>query len=330
MSEEEVNVSGISETEPNAQATTALLDATEKLRGSIGQLLVGTSIGISISDSPELAKLGFSTAHQQDASVEFARFLLANGASLHYGGDLRQGGYTELFFSLANYYSSPQQVQPLVHSYLAWPLHLDLTTKMRADFKRRVAFHAIELPTELDLAPSEFLPPTTTANRYAWARSLTKMREQMEQVIHARILIGGAETKYAGALPGLLEEGLLALQNDKPTYLIGAFGGATQGIIEGLKATNSTRIAALPSQLNTLSQEVINYYNSRHSGEQEGLNFEHMQRFLAAYGLDRLAANNGLSVAENERLFVTPHLMEMINLVLTGLVRIKFKDSSKN
>nr|GEW82229.1 hypothetical protein [Tanacetum cinerariifolium] len=279
---------------------------------------------------PELAELGFSTAHQQDASVEFARFLLANGASLHYGGDLRQGGYTELFFSLANYYSSPQQAQPLVHSYLAWPLHLDLTTKMRADFKRRVAFHAIELPAELALAPSEFLPPTTAANRYAWARSLTKMREQMEQVIHARILIGGAETKYAGALPGLLEEGLLALRNDKPTYLIGAFGGATRGIIEGLRAADSTRIADLPSQLNSLSQEVISYYNGRHAGEQEELNFDHMQRFLAAYGLDRLAANNGLSVAENERLFVTPHLMEMINLVLTGLVRIKFKSSPGN
>lgn len=327
MSEEEVNVSGISETVPNAKATTALLDATEKLRGSIGQLLMGTKVGISISDSPELSQLGFSKAHQQDASVEFARFLLANGASLHYGGDLRVGGYTELFFGLANYYSSPQQQDALVHSYLAWPLHLSLTTKMRADFKRRVAFHAIDPPAGLDLNLAEFLPPDTAANRYAWARSLTNMREQMEQVIHARIFIGGAETKYAGALPGLLEEGLMALTSNKPTYLIGAFGGATQAIIEGLTSNGSKRIATLPSRLDSLSQEVVSYYNSRHPGENEGLSFEHMQHFLATHGLERLAENNGLSVAENERLFVTPHLMEMINLVLTGLTRIKLKNS---
>lgn len=325
MPDEEVNISGISETNPNEDAATALLDITEKLRGSIGQLLVGTSVGISISDSPELAALGFSAAHQQDTSVEFARFLLANGASLHYGGDLRVGGYTELFFGLANYYSSPQQTQPLVHSYLAWPLHLSLTTKIRAEFKRRVAFHAIELPEELGLPAQEFLPPSTAANRYAWARSLTKMRETMERTIQARILIGGAETKYAGALPGLLEEGLMALRNDTPTYLIGAFGGATQSIIDGLKMVDSKRIAELPARFDPLGREVISYYNSRHSGENEQLDFASIQRFLGTYGLDRLATNNGLSTAENERLFVTPHLMEMINLVLTGLTRIKHK-----
>lgn len=326
MSNEEVNISGISETTPNEGAATALLDTTEKLRGAIGQLLVGTSVGISISDSPELAALGFSKAHQQDASVEFARFLLANGASLHYGGDLREGGYTELLFGLANYYSSPEQKAPLVHSYLAWPLHLSLTTQLQAEFKRRVAFHAIELPAELSLPPREFLPPTTAANRYAWARSLTNMRQTMAQAIHARILIGGAETKYAGAQPGLLEEGIMALRNDMPTYLIGAFGGSTQSIIEGLKFVDSKRVAELPARLDALGREVISYYNSRHSGQDERVDFEGMQQFLGTHGLERLGANNGLNPDENERLFITPHLMEMINLVLTGLTRIKYKN----
>lgn len=319
---EDVNISGLNETSPNEQAATALLDTTEKLRGSLGQLLAGTGIGVSISDSQELAALGFGKAHQQDASVEFARYLLANGASLHYGGDLRQGGYTELFYGLANYYGTAGQAQPLVHSYLAWPIYLSLTTKTQAEFKRRVAFYRVAPPVDLNLPLGEAVPPTTAANRYAWARSLTQMREQINQAIQARILIGGSETQYVGAQPGLLEEGILALRADKPTYLIGAFGGITRRLIDGLQQPDARHILTLPTRLDELGQETIAYYNG-HSPATAPLDFAAAQRFLGEYGLDRLSRNNGLSLPENERLFVTPHVMEMINLVLTGLARLK-------
>ena len=322
---EEVNISGLSETSPNEQAATALLDASEKLRGSMGQLLVGTSIGISISTSQELAALGFGQAHQQDASIEFARYLLANGASIHYGGDLREDSYTELFYGLANYYGSARQVRPLVHSYLAWPIYLDLTTETQTEFKRRVAFHRVAPPADLTLSLQEPLPPTTPANRYVWARSLTQMREQMNQAIQARIFIGGSETRYAGVQPGLLEEGILALQADKPTYLIGAFGGTTRRLIEGLLATGAAPIGTLPARLDELGRETLAYYNG-HPPAAGPLDFAAIQQFLNSYGLARLARNNGLSQAENERLFATPHLMEMINLVLTGLARLKRRE----
>ena len=285
-------------------------------------------MGISISDSPDLAALGFSKAHQEDASIEFARYLLANGVTLLYGGDLRKDGYTERFFALANHYNMERKRPPLVHSYLAWPLHLDLTTKRQAEFIRQVEFHAIGLPTDLALEPTQYIRPDTIPNRYAWARALTKMREELEERAHAHIILGGPETTYAGALPGLLEEALLSLKADKPTYLIGAFGGAAQGIIESLCATDSRRFADLPAKLPPLTQEFMLAYNEKYPAAP--LNFEAVQEFLGSYGLSRLSENNGLSLEENERLFKTPHLMEMIYLVLTGLARVTRRKQSDN
>ena len=328
MSSEEVNISGISETTPNESAAVALLDTLEELRGNLGQLLKGVQVGISISDSPELGALGFGKTHQEDASVEFARYLLANGATLLYGGDLRKDGYTELFFALANHYNLERKLPPLVHSYLAWPLHLDLTTKRQAEFIKQVKFHTIGLPDELSLDPTQFIRPDTVPHRYAWARSLTKMREELEQQAHAHIILGGSETTYSGALPGLLEEALLSLKLDKPTYLIGAFGGAAQGIIESLREPNSRRFADLPAKLPLLTQEFTTDYNAKHPVTP--LDFEAIQQFLGSYSLARLSQNNGLDLEENERLFKTSHLMEMIYLVLTGLARVTRKKQLGN
>ena len=320
MPNEEVNISGISEATPNEAAAVALLDTIEELRGNVGQLLKGVRVGISISDSPELAALGFGKAHQEDASVEFARYLLANGATLLYGGDLRKDGYTELFFALANHYNVDRKLPPLVHSYLAWPLHLDLTTKRQAEFIKQVQFHPIGLPDDLDLDPMQFIRPDTVPHRYAWARALTKMREELEEKAHAHIILGGPETTYSGALPGLLEEALLSLRLDKPTYLIGAFGGAAQGIIESLRTPESRRFADLPAKLPALTQEFMTAYNEKHLDKP--LDFDDIQEFLGSYSLTRLSQNNGLDIEENERLFKTSHLMEMIYLVLTGLARV--------
>ena len=164
--------------------------------------------------------------------------------------------------------------------------------------------------------------------RYAWARALTKMREDLEEQAHAHIILGGPETTYSGALPGLLEEALLSLKLAKPTYLIGAFGGAAQGIIESLREPNTRRFADLPAKLPPLTQEFMTAYNEKHPDTQ--LDFDAIQQFLGSYGLARLSRNNGLDLEENERLFKTSHLMEMIYLVLTGLTRVTRKKQSGN
>ena len=46
-------------------------------------------IGVSVSDSSNLARLGLAAEHVEDDMVEITRYLLAVGATVVYGGDLR-------------------------------------------------------------------------------------------------------------------------------------------------------------------------------------------------------------------------------------------------
>ena len=55
------------------------------------------NIAISVSDSEDIEVLGFSKIHQEDMVLEITRYLIINGATLIYGGDLRAQGYTFLF-----------------------------------------------------------------------------------------------------------------------------------------------------------------------------------------------------------------------------------------
>lgn len=56
------------------------------------------NIGISISDSPDMWFFGFTDKHLKNAMAGFAIHLLASGATLAYGGDLMDRGFTRLIF----------------------------------------------------------------------------------------------------------------------------------------------------------------------------------------------------------------------------------------
>lgn len=71
---------------------------------SASRFLEGKNVAISISESPDSSILGIGKAMFEDLSVELARHLLISGAHLVYGGDLRQGGFTEMFKDLAYQY----------------------------------------------------------------------------------------------------------------------------------------------------------------------------------------------------------------------------------
>src|SRR5260221_14191088 len=91
-------------------------------------LLSGRCIGISISTRPDLAVLGLGKEHLDDAMTEIARHLIACGATLAYGGDLREGGFTELLFEIVNRYRANKDADGLIVSnYLAWPVHASIS-----------------------------------------------------------------------------------------------------------------------------------------------------------------------------------------------------------
>ena len=98
-----------------------------------------TAVGISVSESPDLRALGLSDGHLRDAMAEIALDLLASGRSLAYGGDLRQHGFTELLAELVGRYRNhPRHSGTIVVTdYLAWPVHIRMTSNELAAFSRR-------------------------------------------------------------------------------------------------------------------------------------------------------------------------------------------------
>ncbi|GAK56718.1 hypothetical protein U27_03681 [Candidatus Vecturithrix granuli] len=283
-------------------------------------------IGLSISESPDLPALGLNEIHLQDAMVEFARYLLASGSSLAYGGDLRAGGFTETLFKLVQ--ANNQQGLPpykRVITFLAWPIHLNLPIRQKAELKGVADFRPLDPPTDLQINPTEFLHPNSAENSYIWARCLTVMREKMSLETDARLLLGGRLTGYKGKYPGLIEEAFICLHDEKPLFLLGGFGGCAKAVIDAMHGahpeplTTAYQIAQNPGY-----EEFMAYYNAQVKEHpetgQEPIDYDALVAFFQQEGVAGL--HNGLNLEENERLFATPHIPEMISLVLKGLSRL--------
>lgn len=272
-------------------------------------------IAISISDSEDLSKLGFGKCHLEDALIEICRFLIQQGYSIAYGGDLRYQGFTQHLFDLANSYRSIIE-EPIFHSFLGFPIGDDLSEADEAMYFPLVKFHKIGLPNDLKGIDSQFMKDDEDEeSRYHWFRSMTEMRTIMNSKIDARIILGGQSKKFKSKMPGVLEETLIALRNGKPVFLCGAFGGAAGSIIESMQNGKSAKfdLAYFASEIQYL--KGLDLYNRRHPLEQ--VSYESIVIELKQFGADGL--HNGLSMNENLRLFQTPFIHEMISLILKGL-----------
>jgi hypothetical protein len=61
----------------------------------------------------------------------------------------------------------------------------------------------------------------TAEGRYVLARSLTHMRTEITKRTHARVVLGGKPHTFFGIMPGIVEEALLTIRQDKPLYVLG-------------------------------------------------------------------------------------------------------------
>jgi hypothetical protein len=281
--------------------------------------LTGRVIGISISSPPDnhLAARGLSRLHVDDAYVEFARWLLACGATLAYGGDLRRGGFTEVLFDLVRSRgdNSEKPVAPL-QSYLAWPYHLDLTTKQEADWFGLVEFHRVEPAPETGLlahaAPAQ---DGSHAALFARVRSLTHMRRKLTAATHARIVIGG-QLLATGPYPGVAEETRLALDARQPTYVLGGLGGCANEIAALLGGGDSTALTHA-FQCGDVSRAEYVVHHDTQVEQGERIDFGALRGSFHDAGWQGLG--NGLGEDENRRLASTRDTPQMVALVLRGL-----------
>ena len=256
------------------------------------------NIGISISESPDMRYFGFTNGHLKDAMAGFAIHLLASGANLAYGGDLRDRGFTRLIFDLVLRYRPHEEKVPPVANYLPWPVHAIMKTEdIRALDEELQGFARLVLValdgSTMHCEGHQPVRPDTVDDA-KWCVGLTAMRELMLEQTDARLVLGGRLEGYKGAMPGVAEEALLAMKAKQPVFLVGGFGGCARDIAETLGI-------------------VEPWAGSRSAWEGREL--------FSCYTDDDL--NNGLMSAENRQLAATQHVDQAITLVMTGLRRLR-------
>lgn len=259
------------------------------------------AVAISISESADMMAFGLAAEHLRDAMTEVARHLLAMGARLVYGGDLRAHGFTELLFELVARHRRDADVgdaRPAIVSYLAWPVHSGKPAQeiqtLAQDLKGLAELHCLgQQGQELAL---DALSPVATSQLPTgeqWAVGLNALRRVLTDASDARIVLGGPVSGFKGRMPGIAEEALCSLSAGQPLYLLGGFGGCARDIAEELHL-----VAQRPAP---------------------GHPWPGREQFS---GMDATALRNGLSTSENETLARTVHVDEAVALMLRGLLRV--------
>lgn len=274
-------------------------DAPPPLAGPTA--LADLSVGLSVSTSPDLARLGLHESHIELTLGELARVVILGGGRLVYGGHLEPGGYTAFLQGELEKYGRPGSLLVCV----PWPIHRELAL---IELQRAEAMLGVK--GEIEYLSGEGIPGAPDANRGAApvpvddpdlrASALTAMRRHVTDVCHARVLVGGRRDRFQGKMPGVIEEAILAIRAAQPIFLAGGFGGATHDVAAALGLPVEGWPQLAPERgpwLDTLTEAV------REAGYELML--------------------NGLTEAENLRLSATHRPSDIATLVAVGLGRLR-------
>lgn len=267
---------------------------------SYNEILSDISISISISESNEMESLGLSLSHLNDAMVEVARHLLALGAKLVYGGDLRQNGFSQLLFELVQRHSSDSILDGAsdsVKNYLAWPVHcqysIDYIEKIREELSGAASLlYLSRNGTLMNWDERKAIFPVAPTPK-DWIDGLTSMRKLSVESTRAKVVLGGKTDKFFGVMPGVAEESLMALKIQQPIYVVGGFGGCALDIAKEIGLISSAG------------------GSSNWSGAEKFSSFTFQ------------SLNNGLNFDENLTLARTPHIDEISVLIMKGLSNLR-------
>lgn len=314
----EKNISGISD---NLADSIVELKNLEKEQDQSGKLY-GKRIAISVSESEDLEQLGLSNHHLIDISIEIARYLIVNGATMLYGGDLRRGGFTELFSDLAYQYKYLSEKERKFVNYFSFPTSKSISIDDRVNFiKKQIEAIILEVPKHLGKINLEkkYDPFSNVEDKFILAECLTDMRKRMANESNASILVGGKEKDFIGYFPGIVEEAYHSLNIGKAIYLLGGFGGATKSIVEIISGKK-------PFKLTNYFQFDTDFLNAfrKFSYDKSSikLDYDFLFNFFESYSIESISTRNGLTIEENKILFESTNIHELVFLVTKGLQNI--------
>lgn len=295
-------------------ATSAATDGAGLLPANA---LQGRRIGLSVSDSADLARLGLSLLHQQLVLRELARTVLVGGGTLAYGGHLRPGGVTRFLIGELGQYAraglfgeAPQDRALLL--CLSWQEHrrnsLAQLDQVDAELdlygELRCLDQAGQVLRDRTAGRGDGPQPDITDDAQLEA-SRSAQRRHLVAHTAARVLLGGRRHESSPKLPGLLEEGLLALQARQPLYLAAGLGGITADMAAVIDPQCADFCPRLPTD--------------PPPGPGAAAGLATLRALIGGEGWRRL--DNGLDDDENRHLAMTHRPAEVASLVSLGLGR---------
>ncbi len=213
-------------------------------------------VALSVSESLDGAAFGVTPTAVQAVAAEVTRALLHHRHTLRYGGSLTYPGekdenaVTRLMAMVQDLADRDEAPVPL-KNIVPWPLSETITPELRSRYVGIAKFQLLPAPPGVPaVSPAEetvrktFWKPTTPAWREAWTLGLTAMREKLRSQSDVRVSVGGKLDGYAGGWPGVLEELLISLGTNQPTFLLGGFGGATRAVADVLLGRDRPELTA--------------------------------------------------------------------------------------
>lgn len=262
--------------------------------------LTGLDIGISVSDSADLGRLGLTQQHCELAVAELARAVLLAGGNLTYGGRIVPEGFTQILVDEVRRYADGRRALSIC---LAETEHRKLTDEQLDSIDRRLGTAAALVCLDSqgnELALRSRPPAATTVNP---SQALTALRRYITARTDARVVVGGQMRGHQGAMPGVLEEALLSLQDRRPLYVAAGFGGAAAAVARVLgRDVPDWAPPDFPSGADAASVAL---------------------RHLTDVAAEAVVVEDGLEDAERRQLAVTHRPGDIAALVVVGLARVQ-------
>jgi len=269
--------------------------------------LASIDVGISVSDSADLARLGLSSRHAELAIGEIARAVLIAGGRITYGGRIKPSGFTHVLMDEVRRYGTARLSLTVC---LALPEHRKLSSEELDQIDRSLGTWGRLVILDSDgkpIAQHRDRPEDRGEIEDDDLRraSYAALRRYMNENTHARVIVGGQLLGAHGRVPGVVEEALLAIAKQTPLYVAGGFGGAAAAVASVLE----------PRLVEWLPSDIPEGYS-------EPTVARHLEALRsAAVSADWNPEANGLTDNENALLASTHRPGEIASVVVLGMAR---------
>ena len=296
-------------------------------------------VGLSTAFNEDLGPLGFGREHLEEITLRIARCIVDVGGRIAFGGMLNSSGLTETLLTLVRTLSADDDAPsatrlPRILSYQRWP-SLPGPERIASDVGIS-EYVLVDNPVAAGDRLADDARVASPRRARELAHTLSTMREAMDRggrltsagrqapALDARIVVGGVRGAFNGYMSGVLEEVLYALEEKRPVYVIGGFGGAAGTLARAILEDERQPDLELSYHRERSSNFRVLERGLEQAGEGRRIEslFARMRQAIADVRADIEARlDNGLGREQNVRLMRSDHVAEIVWLLRHGLSR---------